>query len=175
MAVHRIPARRGATGRLHGPYWLWAVRRKRPSESRPEGEVKINFDYQGYLASPIATTFEVLDKGAATFLESFNGGDLLVASTSDSRAFLFEKVPAAKRTSPHRFRLFVQEYEPFRPIPDAFEWPKPETPPSEEEIQAEERRELERLRRVVMSDPGIAPVERSRSTWRHIRRSGSTR
>lgn len=175
MEVHKIPDLWGATGRLHGPYWLWASQGKRPIDASPAGEVKINFDYRGHLASPIPIKLAVLDEGADAFLQAFEGGDIVVASSTYERAFLFQRVPPAIRTSLKRFELLVQEYEHVRPIPDAFEWPRPAPPaPTEEEIEAARREAFERERRLVMSDPGMVPMRRN-AAGRRIRRSASTR
>ena len=172
MKVHRVRGLWGATGRLHGPYWLWASQGKRPVDARPAGEVNINFDYRGYLPSPIAIKLAVLDERADAFLQALEGGDIVVASSIYERAFLFQRVPPSVRTSPTCFELLVQEYEHIRPIPDAFEWPRPA--PTEEEVEAARREEFARERRLIMTDPGMVPMRRN-ATGRRIRRSASTR
>ena len=159
MEVRTVPDLWGATGRLHGPYWLWESTSNRPIRARPEGEVKINFDYRGYLASPIPVVLAVEDDGADAFLERFQGGELLVASNHYQRAFLFQNLPAPIRRSKKRFEIAVKGYEPLRPIPDAFDWPLPEPPPpTEEELEAEVARELERQQRILATDPGSAAI-----------------
>ncbi len=175
MEVRQIPDLRGATGRsVHGPYWLWESTNKHPKRARPEGEVKINFDYYGYLASPVPVILAVQDDDAAIFLERFEGGELLVASNHFERAFLFQNLSAPIPRPKKRFEIGVQLYEYLRPIPDAFEWPLPEAPPpTEEELEAEAARELERQRRILMTDPGSAAIRYNRG--RLVRKRGSTK
>lgn len=164
MEVRTLGHRAGPLTRTHGPYWLWPTDGKRPLKRQPEGQVKINFDYRGYLASPIRIAVVALDDATAKFLDSFSGGDLVVASNEYARAFRFDRVPPPRRKSLDRFELLVHSYEPLQPLPDELEWPPPRpTPPTEEEMEEERRQEFERQRLILESDFGFAPLVTNRA------------